>query len=384
MVGVWLLILASAAALHVVVAWASAWRRGRRGAPSVWPHRLPVSTLILVPVWNDANVIERTLRALAREIRGTPQVEVVAVAGGDDGSFDVTWRAFDALGLPGRVLPQQPDGKNAALNHGLRASSSDVVVFLDADTEVTSGWLAALCGPIASGRADATAGLFTPIRETSVTRIFEIDQLVSQIVLGNVALFGGGTIAVARHALEAIGGTLPEDVLVGVDWDLSERLKAVGMRLAFVADARVKTELPRTWRELFNNELRWKRAYLTSQVKHLLVDRRPLRLLGLLYVPLVQGLTVAGWLLFPALAALAGVPVAAGLALWLLFVAWVLFRHVARCLTAYAHTGDTSYLVSIPAYALGFVVTSGASWTAILTLRRLSPHFKGHRPKTIS
>ncbi|MGL6350815.1 MAG: glycosyltransferase, partial [Aeromonas sp.] len=189
---------------HLVFSCMQAWQRGqaRRQQPSA--HAQPstpatADVTIIIPAWNDASVLERTLLALHQEVTTFPQrVQVLIVAGGKDNCFERAQALRQRL-LPSdadwTVLLQQPRGKNAALNQALAVAKYPYFIFLDADTEVASGWLAAMLQPLVTGEAGATAGYFRGYRRTPVSSIFELDQVVAQCVEEKHILFGGGSIA---------------------------------------------------------------------------------------------------------------------------------------------------------------------------------------------
>lgn len=379
------------ASAHVA---ASAWRAWRGGAgaslvPAPRPQdaggtmpRLP-GVSVIVPAWNDSGTLESTFQALAGALASYHgEVQLLVVAGGPDNSYARARELLALLEAPdlsAEVLLQAPHGKNAALNEGLRAARHGVLVFLDADTAVDPDWLTALVLPIARGQADATTGMFRPYTRTPVSAIFEVDQWAAQRLTRRVTLFGGGTIALTRAALDRLGGELPEDVPVGVDWDLSQRLEKGGAVIAFCEGARVRTEIAQTWPEYWRGEVRWRRAYLWAQTRHLRLDRRPARLLGLLYVPLMQATVLVGWAILPGMAGLLGYPAHLGALGWGVLVGWTLGRHACTCLRVYASTRDVRWLRLIPAYLYGFTVSAAAAWAAILSFGQASVHFKGQR-----
>lgn len=72
-----------------------------------------------------------------------------------------------------------------------------------------------------------------------------IDKIVAHYVRGATTRHGGA-ILLRRSAVERIGGQFPEDVPVGTDWDLDQRLAREGLRKAFVPAARHTTPYPAT------------------------------------------------------------------------------------------------------------------------------------------
>ena len=375
---------------HVAYTALRAWRAGKAAGlrPAVSPaadRRAPPGISILIPAWNDARVLPATLTACFAEAeRIAGPVQVIVIAGGPDDSFGLARQLVAAAqtvhsGLSAEVLLQPPAGKNTALNLGLRAARYEVIVVLDADTVVSPGWLAALTGPVVRGEAGASTGRFRASLQTPVSRIFELQQFVNQDLRAGVTLFGGGSIALSRHTLHLIGGQFPEDVPVGVDFDLSERISGAGRRLAYCPDAEVVTEISSSWPEYWRGERRWQRAFLAAQRRHLAADRSPGRLLALVYVPAVYAALLTGWLVAPALALWAGLGAQVGLLVWLAFAGWVLGRHACTCLEAQAADPAGRWLQLMPASVVSFCVSGAAAWAALLQRGPASPHFKGRR-----
>ena len=110
---------------------------------------------ILIPAWNEASVIGRTLTNLQDGLaRGRLRLIVIANACADD-TADVARRAApDAL-----VLETPIAGKCQALNLGLTyAAPGRPVVCLDADLDVTAAEVLALIAPLLKGSALAACG----------------------------------------------------------------------------------------------------------------------------------------------------------------------------------------------------------------------------------
>lgn len=124
---------------------------------------LPKATVV-IPTWNGARFLDPCLSALEAQTLGglaSGAFETLVV---DNGSVDDT----------AQVLARWPDvwvlrfpanrGFAAAVNAGIRAARTDVVVLLNNDTEVEPGWLAALLGALRdhpeAGMASSKVRLF--------------------------------------------------------------------------------------------------------------------------------------------------------------------------------------------------------------------------------
>jgi hypothetical protein len=118
-------------------------------------QRLPGAPTIavIIPAWNEAASLGATLESVLAQI---PQPERVIVC--DDGSSDDTLvRLAEGYGLGGEgrlrrsrshpnlgLLAKEHGGKGDSINQGVAVSSAEVVLILDADTELLPGALAAL------------------------------------------------------------------------------------------------------------------------------------------------------------------------------------------------------------------------------------------------
>ena len=227
--------------------------RAETRALEVWPF-----VSIIVPAWRDRSALENCLHTLTRV--DYPDYDVIIVAGGPDGTCELAAAAADKDPRI-RVVEQLPRGKNAALNQGLSLAGADIVVFLDADSELTPQWLKRLVGALRRGAA-ASTGNYLPLHETAVSLWGDLAKVNEYQVRDRVILQGSGGIAVSREALDVIG-PFPEE-RVSSDWDLDARLAMHGYRRVFAADALIGSHRPATLTEWWRNELRWRRLHLRS------------------------------------------------------------------------------------------------------------------------
>ncbi len=100
------------------------------------------SITVVVPVYDNPSGLRRTLTALANRADEHPALEVIVV---DDGSTDATpaitiemLKKFERS----RVISTSNRGASAARNTGAAAAAGEYLVFLDANDEPLSGWLA--------------------------------------------------------------------------------------------------------------------------------------------------------------------------------------------------------------------------------------------------
>ncbi|HEX2037714.1 MAG TPA: glycosyltransferase family 2 protein [Chloroflexota bacterium] len=220
--------------------------------PGVTPGATPRSRVSLViPTFNGMHLLGPCLDAVASQTRRPDETIVV-----DDASTDGTAAMLGTRYPWVRLVRRQRNGGfAAATNTGIRASSGEIVVLLNNDTEAEPGWLAALVAPLEQDRsigfcasklllfdrrdvlhsaADGYSVGGEPVNRGAWTADdgrFEQPELV----------FGAcaGAAAYRRTLLNELGGLDEWLVAYLEDVDLSWRAQLRGYRCLFVPAARV-------------------------------------------------------------------------------------------------------------------------------------------------
>jgi glycosyltransferase involved in cell wall biosynthesis len=87
-----------------------------------------LTTAVIIPTYNRADFLPETLASLLAQTRLPDEIIVV-----DDGSTDNTAELLARYTAPVIVIRQANQGRSAARNNGVRASTSDLIAFLDSD-----------------------------------------------------------------------------------------------------------------------------------------------------------------------------------------------------------------------------------------------------------
>jgi len=371
----WILVL-----VHIAFTWVQAVRAGRRAKnlksgtlanPS--GYLPPVS--IVVPAWNECGTLERCIRALQKV--DYPDFEIVIMAGGNDGTFAA---ALQAAAQDGRfrVFERGPEPKNSALTRGIQASRNEILVLLDADNIVESGWLKALVAPLAAG-ANVSVGDSAPNRVTWVTQEERMWHILTYQILKLSWIQGDRSIAIRRTVLEKVGG-LPRHTYAREDWDLGVRLNQAGEKVVFALGARLVTDRPATLAESWKHQVRWRRTHLAGSWEH----RRALFHSPALAFSQLYGYGLSAVL---SLGGIAAFFLYAGLPAWRLWIlqiillaaAWLIGRRAALGAEIAAFSGEQAWLwrAWMPVATLPLEIL--ASDIALLSFGRLTPFYKGPR-----
>lgn len=179
---------------------------------------------VVVPVLDDARLLERCLAALRRQTRHPDEIVVV-----DNGSTDDSVAVAHRFGA--RVVHEGRRGVTAASAHGFDVATGDVIARCDADSLVPPTWLEQIerrLSAAPSAAAITGPGTFydlAGVRGTVGRVLYLSSYFVSmRALLGHNVLFGSNC-AVRADAWRAVSATVPrDDPEIHDDMDLSYRL----------------------------------------------------------------------------------------------------------------------------------------------------------------
>lgn len=224
---------------------------------------------VVIPTFNRARLLDRTLTSLAAQEGLSAPVEVIVV---DDGSTDDTPDVVAQY--PGAVsLRQDNAGPAAARNRGWSVATGRVVVFTDDDTVPDRRWLADVAEAFtADPGLHAAGGTVRPLRLSFLTRFVQAEQHASHGVGadGAIKYLVTANCAYRRDVLTALGGfdeSFP--AASGEDADLTARARAAGYRLRLLDAAVVLHDHPDRVRTIVRTYLKHGRS------RRLVVDKNP-------------------------------------------------------------------------------------------------------------
>ncbi|MBS2024620.1 MAG: glycosyltransferase [Deltaproteobacteria bacterium] len=277
-------------ALLMLFAYSGATSAARRKLDerAQWP-----AVSILVPAYNEAGRIEKAIESLLA--LDYPGLEAIVV---DDGSKDDTLaRAMKYAGKHGdkrvRVLHKENGGKWSALNLAFHEASSDLLVCVDADSQLEPDSLKLLARHFDDQTLGGCCGQVS-VRNTVnlVTRLqaFEYMQLnglarQAQSTFSSVLVAPGPIAMFRRKALsdvwmswgtaQALPIVKPGSKIYGPwehdtfaeDADLTMNILLTGMGVTYEPRAISRTSAPETTTILLNQRYRWTRGNYQAALK---------------------------------------------------------------------------------------------------------------------
>ncbi len=233
-----------------------------------------LSISVVIPAKDEEKVIVDTVRsALAAAIRANV-AQIIVV---DDGSTDGTLAEIRSMGdIPGLiVISHFPNrGKASALNVALEHATGDVLVTVDADTDLERDALVRIAAPFADHRVIAVAGNVKVRNRGAFLQILQSIEYIgslaidrrAQDLLASITTVPGAFGAWRVDSLKACDG-FPPDTL-SEDTDLTLAVGISGGRIVYAADAIAWTEAPDTLAGLFRQRARWLRGNLQCLARH--------------------------------------------------------------------------------------------------------------------
>ena len=373
----WVLVLA-----HIVITWALAIRRGLRARqrdkeqPTRQAIDLPPVSII-VPAWNEKGTIEPCARSL--QAIDYPDWEAIILAGGDDGTYEISKQIVDGDNRF-RVIEREPEPKNVALTRGFEVARYDVLVILDADSIVETGWLTALVTPLLEGAA-ASFGMHQPITKTWISMAEYMDVFLAYHILGTELAQGCSSLAIWRTKMNEIG-PLPTNAFSWEDWDIAVRLVNAGESVCFAPKARLLTSRPSSLKEYWPIIVRSYTSHLAGMWHHRAVFfKRSVWAIRELYFTVFSTALV--------LATMGGIvtiiinPMSAPtiFMLAIILAVWIAGRRAAIGAEIATYTSDPAWLLHAWAPVALLPVQFAAASLALLRVRR-QPSFDYKGPRT--
>jgi len=232
----------------------------------------PPSVTVLIPAHNEESVIVQTIASvLLSDFR---DLRIIVV---NDGSADKTGELLDANFSHEprvRIIHQVNRGKAAALNLAMSLADTEIVVTIDADTEIEPDAIGKMVRHFSDPQVGAVAGnVKVGNRSRWLTRWQALEYITSQNMekrafdlLNCITVVPGALGAWRKKAIEAAGGITADTV--AEDADLTIAIRRLGWRVSYDEESIAWTEAPDTAGQLIRQRFRWTFGTLQSFWKH--------------------------------------------------------------------------------------------------------------------
>src|SRR5262249_48783691 len=238
---------------------------------AVMPDPEP-SVTVLIPAHNEESVIVQTVNSVIASDAKNLSIIVV-----NDGSADATGALLDqnfSANPRVRIVHQVNRGKAAALRLALSQAQSELVVTIDADTEIEPDAISKLIRHFSDPKVAAVAGnVKVGNRSRWLTRWQALEYITSQNMekrafdlLNCITVVPGALGAWRKRAIEDAGGITADTV--AEDADLTIGIRRLGWRVTYDEEAIAWTEAPETPVALIRQRFRWTFGTLQSFWKH--------------------------------------------------------------------------------------------------------------------
>lgn len=236
-----------------------------------WSLETYPSLSVLIPAYNEHTVVGPCIESVLATTYPDVRLEIVVI---DDGSTDGTYyEAAAYTDADVTVIRRENGGKHAALNLGLACSSGEVVATVDADSRPEP---TAIERMVAQLQSDPTIGalsanVLAANANTFLAGLQRIEYAISNTnrraysVFDAVPVVPGCLGIYRRTALEDVWRYDPDTVTE--DFDLTVKLLKHGWRVRHGTGV-VWTIVPRNWRSLWRQRLRWYQGGLETLRKH--------------------------------------------------------------------------------------------------------------------
>jgi hyaluronan synthase len=240
---------------------------------------LEPSVAIVVPSYNEGEAVARTIHSCLGLDYPAEKLELVVI---NDGSTDDTWEqmlAAASLYPEGRIRCVDlgsNQGKRAAMAAGIRATSAEVLVFVDSDSMPAPRAVRKIVQGLSDPKVGAISGL-THVRNAEanlLTRMQAARYYISfqllkaaESVVSAVSCCSGCFAAYRRSAVLDVLEQWEHQVYLGVectygdDRALTNMILRKGWKAIYDAEAEAWTDAPERYPKFFRQQLRWKKSW---------------------------------------------------------------------------------------------------------------------------
>ena len=231
-------------------------RRDKRPRCASCPDTTPFVSVI-VPVYNDGDLLPALLRALADQDYPADRFECLII----DNASEMPLSIHSEFAPWARVLGEARPGSYAARNRGVRAARGDILAFTDADCIPYRTWLSSAVRRITAATRPimVAGGLEVFLDETQQDSALGWHSVVNDL---NQARFvteyrfaATANMITTRKVFDRVGEFDPE-LFSGGDWEWGQRAWASGIEQVYDPQPMVRHPARADWKSLVSKTRR--------------------------------------------------------------------------------------------------------------------------------
>jgi len=229
---------------------------------------------VIVPAYNEEVVISKSIKSLIEQSYSNLEIIVV-----DDGSTDRTsevakYYEKHPKNKTVKVFRKENGGKANAINFGIKHSTGELIMVVDADSKLDKNAVALMQQHFANENIAAVAGsVYVSNQNNMLTKLQALEYIEGlnmvrngQALLKLVNIIPGPIGMFRKKALYEVG--LYDDDTYAEDCDVTLKLITKGYKVDFESDAVAYTEAPEHLLDLIKQRYRWTRGILQAIKKH--------------------------------------------------------------------------------------------------------------------
>ncbi|WP_417812581.1 glycosyltransferase [Thalassospira alkalitolerans] len=240
---------------------------------------------VIIPAHNEEHIIGKTIRSIevaAKHYGGRVDI-LVLDNNSTDATADIAARELATCKYAtGHVVPVPTPGKSHALNTGLRSANSDLLLRVDADTQLGEDNLTRAVSYFSDPRVGLVGGMPLPPGGGPFDSARLLEVLVKHgfysVALGAINGIVGipGMFVMYRTNLpKELGGFV--EGMNGEDTDISLRIGELGYRAIVDSRIRYVSEVPTSYEHMREQRTRWFRSvfHVSARCRDLIYGTRP-------------------------------------------------------------------------------------------------------------
>ena len=226
---------------------------------------------IIIPAYNEEVTISSCIKSML--CLNYPYFEIIVI---DDGSSDNTFNeASKFTDQRLKVIKQKNTGKPGAINTGIKSSSGDIIITVDADSKLDADslkWISVRfsknphLGAVAGNvKIDRPSGLLKILQSLEYTTAINLGRK-SQSLFHCVMIVPGAIAALKTNVLHEVGGFPPDTF--AEDFDITMKILEAGYHVEYESRALAFTQAPESIEDLIKQRRRWYRGMTQVLAKY--------------------------------------------------------------------------------------------------------------------